>query len=133
MPTFGKKSLAQLDTCHPKLQNILWEMIHYTDFSVVCGHRNLKDQNAAYAQKRSQKPWPHGKHNSLPSLAVDIYPYPMPPDTAAGMRRHCWLSGYVKCVADKLNIPIRQGIDWDSDGDFGDQRLNDLCHHELAL
>ena len=42
---------------------------------IVCGHRNKEDQNKAFAEGKSKLKWPKGKHNKLPSQAVDAAPY----------------------------------------------------------
>ena len=137
MPKFGKRSLLCIDTCHPDLQQLLHEVIKKVDISVRWGWRGEKDQNGFVAAGTSRTRWPNSKHNNVDddgnpeSLAFDAYPYPVPPRTAAGLRRHCWVSGYIKATADRMGIKLRQGIDWDGDGDFSDQRLNDLVHHEL--
>lgn len=133
----GVSSNRELDTCHPKLQRLLREVDrrlvkrHMLDFTVICGHRGEKEQNEAYnaVPKRSTKQWPNSKHNTLPSTAVDIAPYPVDwKDTAAFAR----LAGYVMAVADEMGIEIRWGGDWDSDGKTRDELLVDMPHFELT-
>lgn len=40
------------------------------------------------------------------------------------------MQGIMYGIARKFNIPIRFGLDWDSDLDFFDQSFNDLGHLE---
>lgn len=75
MPYFGSTSQARLATCHPRLQEICRTIIHVYDLSIVCGHRGELDQNLAHASGKSTLRWPDSKHNTEPSLAVDIAPY----------------------------------------------------------
>lgn len=77
MPKFGEKSKAALATAHPLLQRLMNAAIADVDFSVLCGHRTEEEQNAAYAGGKSKLKWPRSKHNRVPSLAVDIVPYPV--------------------------------------------------------
>ena len=43
-----------------------------------------------------------------------------------------FLAGIIKAIANKRNIKIRWGGDWDDDNDFKDQHFNDLGHFELV-
>lgn len=76
MPTFGKVSRERLETCHPKLQELMNRAIVDTpiDFAIICGFRDQADQDKAYAQGYSKVKWPDGKHNKNPSHAVDVAP-----------------------------------------------------------
>lgn len=76
MPTFSKTSKARLDTCHEELQLVLNDAIQHYDFSVVCGHRDMEEQNRAFNEGHSKLRYPNSRHNSDPSEAVDIIPYP---------------------------------------------------------
>lgn len=76
---WGRSSLAHLGTCHPLLVTLFQRVIKRADLphdlSVICGHRGKADQDAAFAAGRSKVRWPRGKHNKLPSLAVDVVPF----------------------------------------------------------
>ena len=50
MPKFGSKSRERLATCDDRLQAIANEVIKHVDCTVLCGHRNEEDQNAAVAK-----------------------------------------------------------------------------------
>ena len=78
MYKFSKRSITNLATCHPILQVLAQEAIKTFDFTVIEGHRNKQKQMEAYASGASGLKWPRSKHNSLPSLAFDVLPYPFP-------------------------------------------------------
>ncbi len=75
---FGKRSLTNLETCHPLLQDLAHEAIKTFDFTVIEGHRNKAKQAEAFANKTSKLKWPRSKHNKMPSEAFDAIPYPFP-------------------------------------------------------
>ena len=74
MPVFGKRSLQKLETCDPRLQEICKEAIKVMDFTVLCGHRAEDEQNRVYNEGKSKLQWPKSKHNSKPSIAIDLAP-----------------------------------------------------------
>jgi peptidoglycan L-alanyl-D-glutamate endopeptidase CwlK len=134
MPKFSDASARRLATCSPHLQEIMRRAIQITDFTVLCGYRTKAEQDKAYAEKRSQTPWPKSLHNQEPSRAVDIAPYPIEwPDAktdnyaeyARKLGRFYQLAGVVKAFAAQLGIPIRWGGDW--------LNFKDYPHFELIL
>lgn len=129
MRTFSVKSNAQLSTCHPDLQRLFNEVLQHIDCTVTEGFRNQKDQDEAYARGNSDKKWPNGKHNRNPSVAVDVYPYPV---NMTNIKRFYYFAGIVMGIATQMGIKIRWGGDWDSDNDLDDQKLMDLVHFELV-
>ena len=128
MPKFSEKSRQRLASCHPRLQDVLNEAIKIVDFSVICGVRGEEDQNRYFAEGKSKVKYPNGKHNSNPSRAVDIQPYPYPADNKTWF----YLIGIIKGIAHMKSINIRSGADWDMDTDFNDQTFNDWFHLELV-
>ena len=76
MPSFGTKSKECLATLHPDLQKVLNEAIKHIDFSIIWGHRGEQAQNRAYRDGYSKVQWPNSRHNTQPSEAFDIVPYP---------------------------------------------------------
>lgn len=77
MPRFSKISKERLATCHPDLQTVCNELIKQYDFSVLEGRRGQCEQDEAYRKGKSQVKYPYSAHNKIPSLAVDIAPYPI--------------------------------------------------------
>jgi len=76
----------------------------------------------------SKLEWPNSKHNSLPSRAIDVAPYPIDWKDIA---RFTQLIGAYKGVALMLGYRIRCGCDWDQDGDIRDQTFMDYPHIEI--
>ena len=130
MPKFGSTSLERLQECDPTLQLILRWAVRYYDFTIVVGHRGEADQNAAFAAGNSKLQWPDGKHNSLPSKAVDIAPYPIDWEDT---ERFVFLAGVIMTIAHLLGVgdKIRWGDDWDRDGRMTDERFRDYGHFEV--
>lgn len=77
MPKFSVYSKQRLATCHADIRKVCEQLIKTYDFSVTCGHRGKKDQDKAVAEGKSKAVWPTSAHNKLPSLAVDLVPYPV--------------------------------------------------------
>lgn len=128
MPSFGPASLERLSNVHPELRRVMDEVIKHVDFTVLCGHRGEEEQNMAFAQGKSKLKWPDGKHNTLPSRAVDIAPYPV---NWENVREFYLFAGFVLGVANQIGVQLRWGGDWDRDWDILDNRFNDLPHFEL--
>lgn len=133
MATFGEQSLKQLATIHPDLRRVLEEAIRYTDFKVHEGHRGESAQNAAYANKASTKRFPFSKHNTLPSRAADLLPWPFDYNKDwKDLPRFARMMGHVEAAAKRLHIEVRFGIDWNRDGRTIDETFRDFPHVELA-
>lgn len=127
MPTFSARSAYQLSTAHPDLQRLFNAVIAEFDCTVIEGHRGEVEQTAAFRTGHSKVQWPNGKHNSLPSRAVDVAPYPINwHDTP----RFKFFAAEVLRIARDLNIGIRWGGDWDGNP-ATPNRFNDLVHWEL--
>lgn len=134
MPKFGTTSKQRLATCEPDLQHIFNFVIDHIDCSIICGHRSEEDQVKAFVEKKSKVQYPNSKHNSYPSKAVDVAPYPI---DWHDMERFRCFAFYVLGVAEmmyargEISHKIRWGGDWDMDFDTKDQTFNDLPHFEL--
>lgn len=130
MPRFGSRSMEALGSAHPDLRRLMAECIRHYDFSVLEGHRTREEQEKALALGTTTLPWPRSKHNAFPALAVDVVPYPI---DWKDHRRFYFLAGFIRGVASQMGIEIRQGADWDGDGQLNDQSFHDLPHVELVL
>ncbi|MDP8275893.1 MAG: hypothetical protein RAO92_05775 [Candidatus Euphemobacter frigidus] len=128
MPAYSEKSKAKLATCHPMLRTVFGAVIQAFDNTILCGHRGQKEQDAAFDSGRSRVKFPNGKHNQVPSLAVDTAPYPI---DWKNIKRFIYFGGFVMGVAFALGIKLRWGGDWDSDTKLDDQNFNDYPHFEL--
>ena len=133
MPKFGKRSTKNLDQCDQQLQDLFNTVIKYYDCSVICGWRNKKEQDAAFAEGKSQKEFPNSKHNVLPSSAVDVVPwfYEKPHIRWNDKAKFYEFAGFVLGIAAMLGIKIRYGGNWDRDDELHDQDFYDLPHFEL--
>jgi len=115
-------SYRRLATCHTDLQRLVIAAAEDFDFVVVCGHRGEEEQNAAVKNGTSKLAWPNSKHNSLPSLAVDLAPFPISWDDVAAFDR---LGAHVEAVARGMSIPIVWGGRW--------PRFVDRPHFQLEV
>ena len=136
MPAFSESSKDALATCHRALQATCRRVIEVYDFTVLEGHRGKARQNHLVEAGRSQVEWPESKHNTRPSRAVDLAPYPI--DWKARGRFHV-LAGHMMMALHALQqegeideaLSLRWGGDWDGDGELDDQQFDDLPHFEL--
>lgn len=101
-------------------------VVHGFDCSILCGHRDKTDQEAAFVAKRSKVLWPNSKHNKKPSMAVDVAPYPIDWDDK---ERFIRFAGYVQGIADILRYEgfMTHRVKWG--GDF--ESFFDGPHWEL--
>ena len=128
MFTFSQKSLSRLETCDERLQNIMFELIQIMDISILEGHRDQARQDQLFHEGKSKLEWPNSKHNSDPSKAIDVAPYPI---DWTNRERFILMAGAIKGIAHQMGYKIRWGGDWDGDNDMYDQTFNDLPHFEI--
>ncbi len=128
MPSFSARSLEKLNTCDERLQKIMKEAIKHVDFTILEGHRDEETQNEYFRQGKSKLKYPKGKHNSIPSKAIDVAPYPI---DWSDTRRFDHLAGIIVGIGLTMGIKLRWGGDWDGDYSFKDQTFHDLPHFEL--
>jgi peptidoglycan L-alanyl-D-glutamate endopeptidase CwlK len=132
--TFAPVSAEKLKTAHPDLQVLFNEVIKYWDCTVIEGHRGKEAQNLAFANGRSKVKFPKGKHNSEPSLAVDVAPFPV---NWSKPKNFLFFGGFVLGVAEMLRADgrikseIRYGGDWNGNKDTSDNSFDDLVHFEI--
>lgn len=130
MPSFSKNSLEKLSTCHSDLQKLFKKVVAKFDCTILCGHRDEKEQNLMFKSGRSQLIFPSSKHNSFISVAVDVAPYPI--DWQDRERFH-YFAGYVLGIAEKLGVDVVWGGDWNNDKEVQDNKFDDLPHFELVF
>jgi peptidoglycan L-alanyl-D-glutamate endopeptidase CwlK len=136
MPKFGRKSLDQLSSCHPDIQLIFSEVVKHFDCSIIEGHRSASRQNDHWQKGREftggdpkkRSSWKvvgetvttkdgyekKSRHQSFPSVAVDVVPYPTMWSDEVRMDK---LAGVVEYVQDKLfeEGKIKNKLDWGYD------------------
>ena len=130
MNRFGKRSRANLSTADERLQKVAHHVLMIKDHSVIKGHRGKDEQDEAVRTGNSKVSWPMGKHNKVPSLAIDVQTYPRPEGQAL-REDQLYLLGLYKGVGEMLGIPIRTGGDWDRDGEIADNNFDDFFHVEI--
>tara|TARA_Y100000310_G_C20538786_1_gene742193 strand:+ start:39 stop:431 length:393 start_codon:yes stop_codon:yes gene_type:complete len=128
MAKFGKSSKKRLATCDERLQKVFNEVIKYVDCSILEGHRSEERQNYLFQEGRTKVKYPKGRHNSNPSRAVDVTPYPVDWDDR---ERQTLFAGFVLGIARSMDIRLRWGGDWDMDFQVMDNRFDDFPHFEL--
>ena len=128
MPRFGRRSKERLATCHEDLIKVFNEVIKHVDCSIICGHRGEEDQNNAVVSGHSKVRYPNGRHNKIPSNAVDVAPYPIDWDD---LERFTLFAGFVLGIAKSMNIDLIWGNDWDGDFQTKDTNFRDYPHFEL--
>ncbi len=136
MPKFSARSLDRLHTCRAPLIELFTRVVIIRDCTILEGHRSPERQLALYEAIPPKTKVKVGGHNSTPSDAVDVAPWPIPEKwgdhpnpKVIGQFYH--FGGLVLGVAAEMNIPIRWGGDWDGDHDFRDQKFDDLVHFEM--
>jgi len=155
MPKFGNSSTTRLLTCHPMLQELCSRIVEHHDITILVGHRTKQEQDEAYRAKRTTKAWPNSKHNTTPSLAVDVAPWPIPEDwgglqgqtlhardldwkervkfyQTVSVAKFCWQQMMEDFPELASQYRLRFGADWDGDNDYRDQTFDDLPHIELV-
>ena len=128
MPRFGNRSKKNLASCDKKLQKVFNEVIKHVDCSVLEGHRDEYRQNKLFDEGKTKVKFPMGRHNSSPSRAVDVTPYPVDWDDR---ERQTLFAGFVLGIALSMGIKLRWGGDWDQDFQVVDNRFDDFPHFEL--
>lgn len=120
MPKFGSRSRRHLATCAEPLQVLLNDVIERVDCAVLCGYRGKSAQDTAYLSGASTVKWPDSRHNSRPSTAVDVVPWPLDWDISDPDVLATWiaLADEIKATAERLGIEVEWGGDWRNFRDF---------------
>lgn len=129
MYSYSSRSKQKLSETHRLLQEVFNEVIKHFDNTILVGHRNNVQQTFAYNEGRSKLKWPNSRHNSIPSTAIDVAPYPI---NWEDRERFTYFAGYVKGIATSKGINLRWGGDWNSDTEVTDNSFDDLVHFELV-
>ena len=124
MYKFGKRSRNRLKGVDSRLVNVLNELIKIMDVTVIEGLRSAERQEELLAKGATKVKY--SKH--MEGKAVDIAPYPI--DWNDRERFH-YMGGMIRGIAKALNLDIRWGGDWDSDGEIKDNKFDDLVHIEI--
>lgn len=129
MPKFSKASADRLSHAHPLLQHLMNEAIKQADFVILDSQRGRADQEKAVKAGNSKVHYGDSAHNWTPALALDIAPYPI--DWNDSKRFTDLQINVILPTAKRLGIPIRQGVDFNMNGNLTDDKWDDLPHVEL--
>lgn len=136
MPKFSKKSKRKLAECDRRLQKLFNEVIKHYDCSIITGYRGREEQFEKYNSGLSRARWPNSKHNSIPSMAADVYPWPIPDnwgkDDWKEKVKFYMLAAIVLYEANRMGITIRWGGDFNMDHNYRDNTFDDLGHFEIV-
>lgn len=134
MPKFSKTSKKRLETCDQDLQTLFNYVIKHFDCTVICGHRTEEQQELACRNGYSKVWFPNSKHNSSPSMAADVIPYPIEWKNTNRMK---FFAGYVLGIAQRMfddgeiSHRVISGLDWDADTILKDTTFKDHPHYQL--
>lgn len=138
MKFFSERSKSNLATCDERLVRVCTRALDFNvaDFTVIEGHRTLAKQRDHFAAGRSKADGVRkiSKHQHLPSLAVDLMPWPAEVNGINvwhDVKRFSVLAGLIYAAAAIEGVQIVWGGDWDGDGNNADSSLDDLPHFEL--
>lgn len=139
-PTYGARSSRVLTTLHPDLRRVFQTILSLGyDHSLIEGYRDQETQDFYYDTGRSKVRFPDGKHNTKPSLAVDVMPWfkDRPHIDWQHSQSIAHFAGVVRGVASMLYTMgeirhlVRWGGDWDKDYDVREKQWDDTPHYEL--
>lgn len=120
----SRNLLAQ---AHPKLQAVVRRAAAHVDITVIEAHRNRADQEKAFRSGNSKVHYGDSAHNYIPSLAVDIGPWPLNWKDLDGFKK---LQPVMFAAAVEESVALRWGGDFNMDGKRNDSFV-DLPHYEL--
>ena len=130
MYKFSQRSINNLKDVDTRLIMLCKAVLEEFDFTVIEGHRSLEKQMEYFKKgtSRIDGVTKKGKHNHLPSLAVDCIPYKKGHNPFDGSKESDIMFNKMaevfKQKAKELNIKIVWGGDW--------RTLVDKPHFELA-
>lgn len=128
---WGRRSLEVRNTlCDELVDFVDFLLTDVCDVSLREGYRNQRRQDHLYPEFTKVK-WPDGKHNSYPSLAVDLAPYPFPKDKTQLREQLAYIAGRGIEWANGRHMILRWGGDWNRNGLITDNNFDDLFHFEV--
>jgi len=125
---YSKESARKLAECDERLQRVFNKVIEVIDCTILEGHRPKHLQDLAFLNGNSRVQWPKGKHNKLPSMAVDVAPCPI---EWRNRERWVYFAGIVLGVAAGLGVKLRWGGSFDRDNDLTNDDFIDMPHFEI--
>jgi peptidoglycan L-alanyl-D-glutamate endopeptidase CwlK len=133
--TLSQRSLDRAKDVNIKLINLIMLAIRRTpiDFGVAYmgGKRTAEEQNQLFKEGFSQRDGYEliSKHQSGDAIDLNVFVGAKIIDNKEML---CVIAGVMFSCAEELNMEIRWGLDWNSNGDIRDNKFNDQYHFELV-
>lgn len=144
MPSYSQTSESRLEMAHPDIQLVFREVLKRYDHTIAKSYETKAESESYFDQGLSKIHYPT-KHNSKPSIAVDVYPYIKGKAIFGAneeeLKQVLHFAGYVMATADimleegKITHKFRNGGDWNMDNDISknDNPFEDGGHFELVV
>lgn len=123
----SKSGEDRLKQCCPEIQSVIKEVLYYRDITILCCYRSKEDQEKMFMQGTSKAHAGQSAHNYLPSLAIDVIPYPIPmKDGEWDSNASDWkdLSDLIFDIAKTKGVDLTWGGNW--------KKLVDKPHYEIT-
>jgi len=128
---WSRQSRRIRSTLDSRLQVLVDEILVRSDISLTYGYRDRESQNTLFENNRSKVKYPNSKHNSKPSKAVDLQPYPYPKKDLELWAALGYIAGLAMMISEKHGWILRWGGDWNRNGSVTDNNFDDLFHLEI--
>jgi peptidoglycan L-alanyl-D-glutamate endopeptidase CwlK len=131
----SERSLERAKDVNPKLIDIILLAIRRTpiDFGVAYqgGKRTAEEQNLLFKEGYSKCDGYEilSKHQTGNAIDLNIF---VGSKVVENKEMLCVIAGVMFACANELNVKLRWGLDWDSDGDIRDNTFNDQYHFEIV-
>lgn len=122
MPSFSQASMEKLAECDERLRLVAHSAIRTFDFKVLVGYRGEADQEEAFRNGASNAHFGQSAHNTQPSRAFDLAPFPI---DFRDMPRYCRLGAAIFHAAQILGVKIFWGASISRPFDPGHFELRD--------
>lgn len=119
---WGPESKVKLQTLEPTLVFFSNKMADIFNITCLWGHRGQALQDMMY-QKGTGLPWPTSEHNSYPSKAVDLIPYPIGEDWDKHIPEFDMMVGAGLAIIEEHDLPIRSGKFFSNRADYAHWEL----------
>lgn len=138
MPSFtSERSLRVRGEISPGLGSVVDSAIIHVDFSLICGSRDLQQQQRMFYEKKSKfdgiklKSKHQVTEEDPLAHAFDFIPAPFTHWHDRPIFTH--YAGFFLGIGWEKGVELRWGGDWDSDFRWTDQTFHDLPHIEEIL
>lgn len=145
--SYGLASKNHLAGVVKELRDVFMSAIKISNIQIIDGVRTFAEQErnlrTGASTTMNSKHLPQADAGNL-SKAVDAVVYPVDwnaleagfvavkrIDPGLKVLEHFHMLGILKGIAHERGLKVRQGIDWNSDGDFAHQTFNDMPHTEV--